>query len=624
MEVRYTVVAWHLPAIALLALGCGVGNLTAQAADPIEDSNALKAASAHVAEAFQAEIEGDFLTRQCMLTEAENVFPEFAPARWQRGQLHSPSGEWIDIEDSVEAASKDQRLVAYERRRAGLTDQVNSHFAMANWCLEQGLLDQCRSHLNKVLEFNPDDLRARNALGYVLVGSEWYSPQQLAEIAARGELASQSVEQYASKLRPVMVSLSDVRTRSAGREALMEIKEPEAVFAVEAAFATANTDLAPIAIDWFASIDSVEASHVLARYSLMHPADEIRQRASLALKQRPLHDFVPDMLSMLSAPVSVSIVPEFDRRGRLTGYSQAFAQEKYDRVDYVVLERAFERQAVTLNTGVDFNINLLQRRQANLIQNSLIDMTVRELAANEARSRGQLALRENEEIARRNARISDVLSEVAEREFSSDPKQIWEWWDDYNETQYQAYKPERYRRNRLNEIIPEYQQPTCECFVAGTLVMTVRGLWPIEQIVVGDSVLSRNVASGELCWKPVLRATTRPPSKTSTISIGDETFRSTTGHLYWVSGRGWQKASALKAGDILHAAREPMVVTRNEESDVEATYNLQVADHANYFVGKNLVLTHDVTPRAPTRILVPGQTGSLALAPPQDDAQEKK
>lgn len=42
-------------------------------------------------------------------------------------------------------------------------------------------------------------------------------------------------------------------------------------------------------------------------------------------------------------------------------------------------------------------------------------------------------------------------------------------------------------------------------FVAGTPVWTERGLVPIEQIKVGDKVLSKCDSTGEVAYKPVVR-----------------------------------------------------------------------------------------------------------------------
>jgi hypothetical protein len=76
--------------------------------------------------------------------------------------------------------------------------------------------------------------------------------------------------------------------------------------------------------------------------------------------------------------------------------------------------------------------------------------------------------------------------------------------------------------------------------------------------------------------------------------------------LFWVSGAGWKKASELKPGDILHGAKSPARITAVEAQPAAPTYNLEVADHPNYFVGRYMILTHDVTPRETNRQLIPG------------------
>jgi hypothetical protein len=242
--------------------------------------------------------------------------------------------------------------------------------------------------------------------------------------------------------------------------------------------------------------------------------------------------------------------------------------------------------------------------------NNLVESSLRDFATGETAVQSAVVRQANAETTQRNMRIAAVLSKISDQEFSSDPKQMWQWWDKYNETKYQEYKPERYVRSALTNRVPQYQpaRTSCECFVAGTEVVTNRGMKSIERIVVGDSVLSRNVVSGELSWKPVLRATVRPPEKTCVIAVENEEFRCTYGHLFWVSGFGWKKSSELKPADVLHAAEEPKVIMSVKEGAAAPTYNLEVADNANYFVGKTMVMTHDVTPRTYNRQLVPGGT----------------
>jgi hypothetical protein len=145
-----------------------------------------------------------------------------------------------------------------------------------------------------------------------------------------------------------------------------------------------------------------------------------------------------------------------------------------------------------------------------------------------------------------------------------------------------------------------------DCLAAGTLVWTARGPFEIERIQVGDLVLSQHTETGELAYKPVLRTTVRPKSQLIKIEAGGESYETSGGHLFWVSGQGWVKSRELQSGQILHSAAGPVHVSSAEPTTAAETYNLVVADFSTYFVGYRKVLSHDNTVRAPTRALVPG------------------
>ena len=59
------------------------------------------------------------------------------------------------------------------------------------------------------------------------------------------------------------------------------------------------------------------------------------------------------------------------------------------------------------------------------------------------------------------------------------------------------------------------------CFAVGTKVWTLTGLRPIEQIKPGDRVLSQDVETGELQYKPVVMATVRPTNRIMKIDLGE-------------------------------------------------------------------------------------------------------
>ena len=64
--------------------------------------------------------------------------------------------------------------------------------------------------------------------------------------------------------------------------------------------------------------------------------------------------------------------------------------------------------------------------------------------------------------------------------------------------------------------------------------------------------------------------------------------------------------SNRSTGMRFHSLDGAVAVTATESSDRQEVYNLEVADFNTYFVGKSQVLTHDVTVREPTDMLVPG------------------
>ncbi|MDH3460875.1 MAG: polymorphic toxin-type HINT domain-containing protein, partial [Burkholderiaceae bacterium] len=97
---------------------------------------------------------------------------------------------------------------------------------------------------------------------------------------------------------------------------------------------------------------------------------------------------------------------------------------------------------------------------------------------------------------------------------------------------------------------------TIGCFVGGTLVHTKEGLVPIEQIKVGDWVLSQPEQQGELTYKRVLRTFEFDDKVIILLSfyIVDpnlpeggrvETIAVTPNHPFWVPEQGWTRADNL-------------------------------------------------------------------------------
>jgi hypothetical protein len=143
---------------------------------------------------------------------------------------------------------------------------------------------------------------------------------------------------------------------------------------------------------------------------------------------------------------------------------------------------------------------------------------------------------------------------------------------------------------------------TC-CFVAGTLVATDRGVRPIEEIEVGDLVLSRDEYTGETAYKPVTNVISRHDREIWDVSfavsqdgeITTATFETTDDHPWRTSDRGWLKTGELTPGvEIQRAEGAPAkVVWVAQTGRTAVTFNLQVAEFQSYFVGEAGIWVHN-------------------------------
>ena len=87
--------------------------------------------------------------------------------------------------------------------------------------------------------------------------------------------------------------------------------------------------------------------------------------------------------------------------------------------------------------------------------------------------------------------------------------------------------------------------------------------------------------------------------------MAGEEFDATRGHVFWRVGDGWHMAKELRAGDQLHGLCA-MPIESVEDRSPSSTHNLIVQDFATYFVAQSRLLTHDITARQFTAVMLPG------------------
>ncbi|WP_210412510.1 polymorphic toxin-type HINT domain-containing protein [Leptospira yasudae] len=134
------------------------------------------------------------------------------------------------------------------------------------------------------------------------------------------------------------------------------------------------------------------------------------------------------------------------------------------------------------------------------------------------------------------------------------------------------------------------------CFVAGTLVHTKDGLKKIEEIQVGDVVLSWNEETSEKEFQPVMEVFVREADLIYKLEFLNGSIVETTwNHPFWINGRGWVETKDLRKNDLVLTAKGEELALLNiiisERS--ETVYNFEVATTHTYFISDSSILVHN-------------------------------
>ncbi|GGH61419.1 hypothetical protein GCM10008014_36840 [Paenibacillus silvae] len=135
----------------------------------------------------------------------------------------------------------------------------------------------------------------------------------------------------------------------------------------------------------------------------------------------------------------------------------------------------------------------------------------------------------------------------------------------------------------------------CNCFTAGTKVLTDEGEKPIEEIEVGDKVLAKSDETGEVAYKEVVGLFQKQADEIYYVHIGDEIIEVTGEHPFWLDGKGWTFVKDLKVGDLLVSSDgTKLAIDKIEKEPREATvYNFEVDDFHSYFVSNLGIWVHN-------------------------------
>ncbi|WP_229207195.1 MULTISPECIES: polymorphic toxin-type HINT domain-containing protein [unclassified Duganella] len=158
----------------------------------------------------------------------------------------------------------------------------------------------------------------------------------------------------------------------------------------------------------------------------------------------------------------------------------------------------------------------------------------------------------------------------------------------------------------------EVRRVNCDtCFVAGTLVAVDGGFKAIEDVRIGDLVLSKSEETGEITYKPVTDLILTRNKGVFDLTIrtpegGVEVLSVTDNHPFWVLNKGsfisgleeagWVESGNLKPGMRVQTGAGDGLLVESLVSTGQSpdTYNLTVSEFHSYFVGKNRIWVHNV------------------------------
>ena len=439
----------------------------------------------------------------------------------------------------------------------------------------QRLADEARAHWTQVLLERPDNKEAEARLGLRWINGGLYTNAQIDAMkkhrAIEGKQRSDWKDTVVHWRNALDGSSESVRDQAAAE--MQMLNDPTIIPALEWASVfdgpkpPASRDAASrfqrAAVALLGRIPAQRATLSLVGHAVFPPQAEVREAATLELKKRQLHDFVPILLAGLANPIELRQSVSFAGDGSFSSiaYEGVLSQEDHDKERVVLYSDSASGKPSETNVVWYYN----RRPQQFAIHVSPgFDAQAKAAAFNrdllESRSLENGIERKNEQINSLNSRIASVLKSVANDAsvsmISEDDSDVipdtsvigssnstanywWTWWDRYNE-RYVAYeKPLQVTRYSTAMNYPNLSvtmDPSC--FSAGTKVTATCGLASIEKLHIGDRVLAQDADSGELSFKPVLGTTVRPPVEMVLVTTTRGEMRTTRGHPFWIVGKG--------------------------------------------------------------------------------------
>jgi len=600
------IVSLALISFALVASPSSAAPERAKAQSP-QPTRAEIEAREQVQQALLAETRGDNTLRAKRLATAWLDQPNLPEGNWQLGRVQI-GGKWLTLAEAEALAVEDAILRKYRQQRDAAKNPKMLQ-ALARWCVKARFDESSRLHYGQILARADatDEMRqeAVKRLDLQRVNGSWMTAEEIEVRKKEADAIQEALATWRPQLMALQLAINgeDFANRDNAIRELRQINDARIIPVLESYLLDGGDRFSEEAVKLLATFPQYEATEAIARYAIASDFVAARSLATVALKDRDLHEFCPLLLGSLIRPIQSRFQVFTDANGAIR-YTYAIAQIGPDEDKVYITENAWMPIFYRLRAGQKPGGNWMKNPEYEFEHDNNVAA-----ALNDAAVKNLQVMLANIHPSDTNRRIFKALAETTGAQNPPDAVAWWQWWKDYNEYHWPKSSQYAYSWTTTCSYLPypwERERIHGSCFLAGTPVRTQTGSAAIETIQPGDRVLSQDQDTGELTYNVVVRTTLRPPAEMVKIKVGTEEIITTLGHPFWVSGHGWRMAKQLKEGDFLHSVGGAIRVDALQPMPKQPAHNLVVADFNTYFVGQQGLLVHDNEYRRPTRAIVPG------------------
>ena len=145
-----------------------------------------------------------------------------------------------------------------------------------------------------------------------------------------------------------------------------------------------------------------------------------------------------------------------------------------------------------------------------------------------------------------------------------------------------------------------YDDGAVACVLGETPVLTPGGFTKIEDLKIGDEVISKNETTGENEVKSITNIKSHLDYDIYYVITRKNTIKCTNDHIFYVKGKGKTCARNLQAGDFLITSGGLDIRIESIAYSIEddlPVYDIAVEDNNNYYISEDciLVYTEDIT-----------------------------